>query len=281
MTVFRNFLPLTLTILLPLFFQPAHAQEEGENPENPEENWSKFHFAVYVWPVQGILTENSEVAGVPRIYYQSPEGVRRVPTGRNVTSPLMFYHGPMPLELFDGRRVEVPPPEDAPPGTPPTQTFEKRTLAELEIPENWKQAMLILFPGQEDENGQLRILPIRYDLDVVRPDHVRIHNTTDVPMVLKAEDQEHPLPANGVLDFEPRNDGGHHAFRASFYSLSERGTTRLRYTTRIAIREGQNSLYLLYKKDSRRFRLQRIGGHEPPPTPTPVPEPESGRRRRR
>jgi len=268
--------------LFVLFFCiQLNAQTSGRNDdpsnqrnlENEEaiEDLANLHFAVYVWPETGILTENSQIAGIPRMYYNSPEGIKRIPTARNVASPLMRYQGPMPLELFNGEWVEVPAPEGAPPGTEPTRTMRKTVLTRLNIPDSWTQAMLIVFPGQTDSNGNLRVLPIRYDLDRVQPNFVRLHNTTDVSMVVKVAGEMYALPKKEVLNFQPKGRGGHHAFRVSFYSMNERGEPQLRYTTRMVDIEGRSNLYLLYKQDKRRFRLQRVGGHEPPPTPTPMP----------
>ena len=250
----------------------GNGSEPGKDPEAIYQEGKNFYFAIYTWPVQGILTENSVVAGVPRVYYHSPEGIRKVPMGRNVTSPLMHYRGPMPLELFDGKWVDIPPPEDAPPGTLPTRQFQKKKVADLTLPESWNRAMLIAFPGKTGPDGGIRILPIRYDADKVKTDHVRIHNTTNTRMILDAEDKKYALPANGILDFRPANSGGHHAFRASFYSANQEGKPQLRYSTRMVMKEGESTLYLLYKMGQRRFRLQRIGGHELPPPPDPTME---------
>lgn len=274
--------------LIRLFITPSlYAQtqtterDDGANgAAPPPEELVDLYFAVYVWPATGLLTENTTLAGVPRIFYHSPDGIRRVPAGRNVTSPLMLYRGPMPLELFDGKWVETPPPADAPPDTEPTRAFEKVPVANLEIPAEWKQALLVMFPGQTGPDGGIRILPIRYDVDRVRPDFIRIHNTSDVSLIAEAEGEVFTLPEKGIVNFQSKNRGGHHAFRISFYSLDDQGQPKLRYTTRIVDIEGRSNLYLLYQSDPRRFRLQRVGGHEPPPTPTPEPprNPESRNR---
>ncbi|MCC5845671.1 MAG: hypothetical protein JJU05_15585 [Verrucomicrobia bacterium] len=274
----RASLLVYITLVLNARIQAQSVQQEpnaetGAVEASPEPVVA-FHFAVYVWPASGLLTENSALAGVPRMFYHSPEGIRQVPAGRNVTSPLMPYRGPMPLELFDGKWVEVPPPADAPPDTEPARRFEKTPVAKIEIPPDWRQALLVVFPGQTGPGGSLRVLPLRYDVESVRPDFIRIHNTTGVALMLEAEGQAFNLPQNGILDFQARNRGGHHTFRANFYAVDDQGEPQLRYTTRMVDIEGRSNLYLLYQPDSMRFRLQRVGGHEPPPAPTPPPSPE-------
>lgn len=244
--------------------------EPGDAPDAADPEQLDFYVTVYTRPVQGILTKNSEPPGIPRIYYQSPEGIRRIPTGRNTTSPLMHYRGSMPLELFDGKWVDGSPPENAPAGTPPPRQFRKKKLAALNLPESWEQAMLMVFPGMTSPDGSLRILPIRYDTAQVPPDSVRIHNTTDTSMIVGAEDETFELPAKGILDFQPANHGGHHAFRASFYSVTEKGNNRLRYSTRIVMREGERTQYLFYRFGPRRFLLHRLTGLEQLPPPEPA-----------
>ncbi|MCC5845236.1 MAG: hypothetical protein JJU05_13385 [Verrucomicrobia bacterium] len=249
------------------------SQPPPEEEPQPIQDSVRFNFAIFVWPETGILTEGSEVSGVPRIFYESLEGMRQVPVARNVSSPLMPYHGPLPLELFDIRRIEVPPPEDAPPDTPPTIEIQKYPLASLTVPRSWRQALFILFPGQTDSKGQLRILPIRYDIDQVRPDFIRIHNTTSQSLVLEAQGTVHRLDAQGILDFRPPGSGDFRMFRGNFYGVNPDGTERLYLTSRIVARQGQSNLYLLFEA-GRQLRLLRVGGHEPPPTPTPTPTPE-------
>lgn len=255
---------------LPVWGQ-AEAAPEAEAPPEPQVD---VHFSIYVWPVSGILHEGSDVPGVPRVFYEAEDGMRQVPLARNASSALMRYRGPLPLELFDAERVEVPPPEDAPPGTEPTYTYRKFPVASVNFPEDWSQVLLVMFPGQTDPDGGTRTLPMRYDLDRVRPGHVRIYNTTDENFVGEVEEEQFTIRAHAPLDFRPRGASGHHAFRMNFYGRDRSGDTRLRYTTRVVARETTSNFYLLYKVDSRRLRLMRVGGHEAPPTPTPEPTPE-------
>lgn len=146
-------------------------------------------------------------------------------------------------------------------------------VASVNFPPDWRQVLLLMFPGQTGPDGGIRVLPMRYDLDRVRPGYVRIYNTTDQLLVGEVGDEIFTLRPHSPLDFRPRGASGHHAFRMNFHSRDAHGEIRLRYTTRVVAQEQSSNFYLLYQVDSRRLRLMRVGGHEPPPTPTPVPTP--------
>lgn len=273
MNLFRAFL-LLCAVLSGFVHVNLHAEVGEADSALEEPQPANLHFAFFVWPQAGVLTDQSEIEGVPRIFYQTEDGVRQVPLVRNSTTPLMPYRGPLPIEFFDVRRIEIPPPEDAPAGTPPTFEVRKYPVTSLNVPDNWRQVLFILFPGQRDRQGNIRVLPIRYDLERVRPNHIRIFNTTQQNMMLEAEGELHMLSAQSNLDFRPGNAGDFSMFRGNFYGTNPDGSTRLMLTSRIISRPESSNLYLLYES-GRQLQLMRVGGHEPPPTPTPQPAPNA------
>jgi hypothetical protein len=262
--------------LLSVFFllRPGYSETNGETetaPPPPPPARLR-HFSVYVWPVQGVLSEFNEIPALPQVFYNSPDGVRRVPLSRNVASPLLPYYGPLPIEFFDAERVVTPPPPDSPPGTEPTVTWKKTPITTLSFPESWDQILFVMMPGRGGTVGQF--LPIRYDAARVRPGYIRIVNTTDEDLVVEIQDRFYPMAGNSPVDFRPPTESAHQVFRINIYGRDERhGSVRLRLTTRVSAREATSNLYLLYPASQRRLRLMRVGGHEPPPTPTPVPTP--------
>lgn len=275
MRFFRLFGVLVSVIVFAMA-SPLRAENTQDIPEEEEADIVDIHFAFFVWQQTGVLTENARVEGIPRIFYQHEQGLRRVPLARNSTTPLLHYRGPMPIEFFDVRRIEVPPPEDAPPETPPTFRIQRYPVATLDVPDTWRQVLFILFPGQRDRNGNVRVLPIRYDLEQVRPDHIRIFNTTRQNILLEAQGELHTLPAQENFDFRPENPAQFNMFRGNFYGRNPDGSSRLMLTSRIIARPESSNLYLLYES-GRQLQLMRVGGHEAPPTPTPVPTPEPRR----
>lgn len=267
---------LRLLLLTSSLSFAQQAPQPAPPPPGPQAN---VHFSIFVWPVSGILHEGSEIAPIPRVFYELNGELVQVPLARNASSPLMRYQGPLPLELFDVERVVTPPPEDAPPGTEPTITFNRFPVASVNFPANWSQVLFVMFPGQTGPDGGIRMLPMRYDMDQVRPGFVRIYNTTDEPFVGEVGDEQFTIRPHSPLDFRPQGSSGHHAFRMNFHGRDPQGNIRLRYTTRVVAQEHTSNFYLLYQVDRRRLRLMRVGGHEPPPTPTPVPPPPPAPRR--
>ena len=251
----------------------AETTEDPENAPPPPPPARLRYFSVYVWPITGILTEHSEIPTLPRMFYDSPEGVRRVPLSRNVARPLLPYNGSLPIEFFDAERIVSPPPPEAPPGTPPTISWNKTPVTSVTFPESWEQVLFVMMPESGGRGSQF--IPVRYDTARVRPGYIRILNTTSEELVVDVQDQLLPLPAHSPVDFRPRDESEHQVFRLNIYGRDERhDSVRLRLTTRISAREATSNLYLLYPASARRLRLMRVGGHEPPPTPTPVPPPE-------
>ena len=238
------------------------------------------YFSVFVWPVTGVLTEQSEIPQIPELFYQSPDGIRRIPLARNVASPLLPIVGDPPLDFFYAERVEIPPPPESPPGTPPTFTWETTPVQSLAFPESWDQVLFVMMPARSGRGADSQFLPVRYDTARVRPGYVRILNTTAESLIVDVNGELLNLPPNGPVDFQPSAQAEHQVLRINVFGRDERNdSVRLRLTTRISAREATSNLYLLYPDSPRRLRLMRVGGHEPPPTPTPVPPPPPAPRR--
>lgn len=260
-------------------FGEEESQSGTEPEEPPPPPVTQVYFSVYVWPIVGILTEESTISELPRLFYDSPDGIKRIKLSRNVATPLMPYKGTLPLTFFDVERIESPPPPDAPPETPARVSYRKIPKMDVSFPESWKQVLLIMMPAGPNQGGGHRMLAMRYDVSRVRAGYIRIYNTTEENLIVVAQDEQYALPALAPLDFQPKNSEGHQVFRLNIFGKDQQNdTVRLRLTTRISSREATSNFYLLYPSTPRRLRLMRVGGHEPPPTPTPVPpEPEDTR----
>jgi hypothetical protein len=253
-----------------LFGQPpaAPAPGGGEAPPPgtpPPEAARTVQFSVFVWPEGGVMNEESHLFGPPRVFYDAPDGnMTLVPLYLNRSTPLLTYQGPQPLNLYDIDRAWIPPPEDAPPGTPPVIQITRTPRVVANFPEGLDRAMIIVFPGRR--NGVvLQSILLPYGTENVRPGMSRILNGTDQELALRFSDQdENPLilRPGRPFDFRPGDYTQDPYPRIFIYGLDENRRLRLMHTNRINFQGENTNFFIVIPEGVRRVRIKSLGSFE-------------------
>lgn len=253
---------------------PSAGMDDPELQEVPPA-YNPIQFSVFVWPSNSIMLSGSELAGIPRLFYSAPDGGnRKIALSRNGNSPLYTYIGPQPLELYDVGYDEIPPPEDAEPGTPPRFDEKRIPRIRVEVPEEFRRVLLILIPGQKNPDGTLLTIALPYNTETVRPGMARIYNSTDRDLVLQFKVDDEPLlkiNSNKHVDFTPASlfDGNY--VRVFGYSSDANGAPRRVHVSKMLVDQEQTNFFILYPQ-GRRVRMLRLGSHGdegPEAVPTP------------
>lgn len=258
----RTFL---LSCLLPLAL--CGHQANGQSNEL-EPIYPLVQFSVFVWSDGGIMRGNSELTGIPRTFYDAPNGAASlISLYKNRSTPLLPYQGPQPLVLYDIEKVRVDPPKHAPPGTKPTLVEKRIPKIRAEIPEGLDRAMLVVFPGRKEANGTLQTIVLPYDSNKVRPGMTRILNSTNQLLAVKfADNEEDMLKLNPkeALDFTPGEITNSKNPRIFIYGLDENQRPRLMHTNRINFKEDSTNYFIVFPEGTRRVRIKNLGAHKIP-----------------
>ena len=252
--------PLPLLLLLASF--ALHAQTPP--PPSPSPPATTRFFSIFVWPTEGVLADDARIAPLPRVFYPGINGQdTQLQLVRNAATPLTTYTGPLPLELFSLREIWQDPPENAPPGTPPTVTLERQPRIRAEFPPQWTRVQLIVFPDRVQADGTLLTVAVPFDQDRVQPGMARIFNTTQQTFLLEFPDLDRtvPLPPGQPLDFDPRRTTDTGFLRIFVHRRNPQGAAEMVHTSRLFLHPEQRNLFFLYPQNERRVRILRIAGH--------------------
>ncbi len=224
-------------------------------------------FSVFVWPEGGISHGGSTFSGIPRVFYDAPDGnLTMVPLYINRSTPMLTYTGPQPLVLYDIDREWTSPPGDAPPGTAPSVLNKRIPRVLAEFPEDMDRAMVIVFPSRRDGTVLHSVL-LAYGTENVRPGMSRILNGTDRELALKfsAEDgQALRLRPGRPFDFKPGDYTPDPYPRIFIYGLDEARRLRLMHTNRINFRDESSNFFIVIPEGVRRVRIKSLGSFEDP-----------------
>ena len=129
------------------------AQEGEVVPEETVEPSYQLVLRYYTWPLTGILHDQMEMPALPRAYLPAPGRPRQVVLARGALTAPIRYRGAKAPELI----TLIPDGKDPETGTP---RWKQEVLATPDIPEEWKEALVILFPQSKLADGTWRALPI-------------------------------------------------------------------------------------------------------------------------
>ena len=224
--------------------------------------------------------EDAEMKGLPRVFYASPSGDRRVNLAHNQSTPLLPYRGELPLVLYRMQEVWEDPPADAPPGTPPTVTKVRTPVIQQDFPIDWKRVMILVFPNKRGPSGTMLSFALSYETDVVTKGMARIHNASDRTLVMQfddAKDRPLRLDPNKHIDFDPSKLTENAYSRIFVYENRDRGGERremsMVHTSKLFFQEDTSNLFFLYPKGKRRIRIMRIAGHPDSDSAVPASSP--------
>jgi hypothetical protein len=237
----------------------AQTPESGEEPPPPPVYDMMLSF--YVWQVRGILTDATEMPGLPTVYLRGADGVRKVPLARGAQTPPLRYTAETPPVLFRGVPVENP---EA--GAP---RMRAEVVAELAVPADWDRALVLLFPERTDGQGRWTAGPV-WNPTLELPDGgVLLVNSTPGPLVVEVEGDGTPLGAGRTLLVQ--GDDLPDRFRLRAYGRDRQNRPRLVHTSKQLRRQGQGNVLIFYPTSAERVRVLSLRDLEPPPTPTPAP----------
>lgn len=246
-----------------MVFAQEPVPEPPATPTPPPQ--AQVQFSVYVWPTQGILMGDAKIAGVPRVFYKSPDGKNQsIHLMRNTATPLMPYTGQLPLVLYDLEEVWTPVPENAPIGTLPTVKLVEKPKINVKFPIDWNRVMVIVFPDKKAPDGTLMNMALPYDQNVLKPGMARIYNGSDIPLVIDFEDADNKklaLQPFKVIDFNPANLTKNAYSRIFIYGAGHKGKIEMIHTSKLFFQPDTTNYFFLYSQGNGRIRIMRIAGH--------------------
>lgn len=240
--------------------------ESNASGDMVEPVYPLIEFSVFVWSDMGIMSDSNEITGLPRLYYERPDGnTVQIRLNRNKSTALMPYQGPSPLLLFDFEGEYIQPPAGSPPGTQPIFNRKRIPKFKVEIPEELRRLMVIIFPGRRDTDGYMQTLVLPYDSEKLTAGMSRILNGTNRTLALKLEDNDRKIlriNPNEMTDFNPRDYTDENYPRFFIYGVDEQQQLRLLHTNKFNIKEDRTSFYIIIPEGTRRVRVKKLGSHE-------------------
>lgn len=229
-----------LLLLCPHLFARTNETEASRNQEETEEAppppLHDLMLSFYVWPLKGILPEEFNVPAIPTGYVRDMENVHRLALHRGALTPVIRYRANESPVLFraeiaerDGVRGAVPVP-----------------LARPEIPPEWRQAVVLLYPEQRDGAGLWHAVPLHTATLEIPEGHSRILNSTSRGIVVQVDEHMTTLrPGTDVL-LSPERLGDKERFRLRIYARADDGRERMIYTNSLPRNPEQNQLLIIH-----------------------------------
>jgi hypothetical protein len=137
---------------------------------------------IFVPPIRGILTENSEWAEIPNtVYVTTTEGQQTLQLSRNGYSRIFRVppNGEVLVTRTDTRRQQSAP------------------WIRLQLQPGIHEALILVEPGTEDDAGQVQASVLDVSTDQFENTNVAFHNFLENPVRLTISGEEVTLPANG------------------------------------------------------------------------------------
>ena len=256
---------LWVCLLFPLVCFPfLHAQTPppaaGEEDEPPPPPVHDLMLSFYIAPVQGILSEHTEMSGLSNAYLRDANGVQQIPLARGAQTRPIRYTAETPPVLFTAERSG----EDEQ-GNP---RFRPRTLAELEIPPEWDRALILLYPERTDARGHWTAIPVWNPNLEIPEGGVLFINSTPQPLVLEADGHTRTLESGRTLRLDQRRISSER-YRLRVHGRDSQGNLRLMHTSMQRRRLESGNILILYPPSPGRIRVLSLRDLEPPPPPPP------------
>lgn len=225
-------------------------------------------FSVYLVAPQGILLRDSDVVGVPRVFYDSPTGQRRVPLYRNQASAFFPYEGPSPLVLYTLEGENRGNGMDSGRGA---GVQRRKMIMEAVLPADHDRVILLASPRQEKEGGVLQTDVLSFDDTVLEEGMVRMFNHTPRSLEIAFKDTPDilfPVDSGSFVDIHMSEvtDSGYP--RMYVQEREESGLARLLHTNKLFLEEEGTNLFLILPRGERRVELQRLGAIDTEPSPS-------------
>lgn len=210
----------------------------------------------YIAPVQGILSEDSELPTLPTVFLRDLNGTRQLSLARGTQTAPIRYTAETPPVLMTAVRSGV----DAQ-GNP---RIEPRTLAELAIPPAWDRALVILYPERTDARGHWTAIPIWNPNMDIPEGGILFINSTPEALVLEADGHLRTLESGRTLTFDTRQVSAER-FRLRVHGRDSRGNLRMLHTSMQLRRQESGNILILYTPTPGRIRVLSLRDLEAPP----------------
>ncbi|MCC5846053.1 MAG: hypothetical protein JJU05_17530 [Verrucomicrobia bacterium] len=189
---------------------------------------------IYVPPVRGILTEDSQWAQVPSsVEVTTSEGTRSLRLSRNGYSRI--FQVPPNGEVLVSRSEE-----GSRTATPWIQ---------LQLNQGVREALILVEPGTEDENGRVRAKVLDVSASLFESGNTAFHNFLENPVRLTFGEQETTIEpgSHQVLELEPG--------RMRIFLEEIDGSGGRRYTGAVHVREDSPTLVTIQPNPTSPRRL--------------------------
>lgn len=262
---------LWLIFIVPWFVVSAQSPpaENGNDPENqdiPEAPPLPVYdvmLSFYVWPLKGILPEEFEVPPIPVGYLRDAETIHRVVLHRGALSPAVRYRSPEGPVLFRAEPVN----RDG------TASMTAVPLSRPDIPPEWRQAIILLYPEQQTAEGLWHAIPLHTATLAIPEGHSRILNSTSLGVVVQVEEHMTALPPGADVLLTPSNLGENNRVRLRIFARTPEGRSRMIYTNSLARTADQNQLLVIHSSMGGRPNVLSFSQKDlvPPPEPPDTP----------
>lgn len=246
--------------------QPSNG--EGGDPEpapTPVPPAYDVLISFYTWPVRGVMHGGMEIPSIPPVVMRSGSGAVVLPLQRNAQTEAYRYTG-----------------QEAPVLATPTSVTEDEegnrryqfdTVAELKIPREVGQVVVILFPEERNPQGRWRHIIVPASNVLVPDGRLRVINSTRQGLVLEINENYQVIAPLGSLLVDPDTSGT--SVRGTRYRLRLHGKddldrARLLHTSVYRSNQERGNILIAYEERGR-VRALRLENHEPPPEPEPAP----------
>ena len=257
-------IPLLLACCLAI---PFYAQTQDADAPSFRDPTYNLVLRFYTWPLKGVLHDGMEVPSIPLSYLYSPlQGYKEVVLSRGTLSPPIRYVSPKAPELLT--RVAN--------GTDPEtgeRLWKTSALVSPEIPDTWKESVVVIFPDSQRSDGTYRSLALEAgDLKLPRGGS-RFLNTSRKRLVMEVDGKRKAIDPGASVNVNSSGGSGDR-MRVRLYSKDQQsGKVELIYTASHWRREATGNLYIIYPASANRLKVLQLSPEDFEEQPATVASP--------
>ncbi|GEM_PF-3110271 len=224
-----------LPLLLPLFLLVPGLRAE-------------FSFKVYTWPLQGLVSESSDIARLPELYYlDKQDQPRRLRIARGSVTRSHRYDGPSPLRLVI--KEEQASGED-----------RFRAFARVPIQTQTENTLLIYNPDQPLGNGQPNVAAMNVDPRKVPDGKATLYNSSRRTVLLQVDGRNVQLqPGKGLIQAPGSEGEAFSRMRVRVAATKEGQEAKIMFSGSIRIFKEEPNLFLIQEYGDR-YQVRSLRG---------------------
>lgn len=211
--------------------------------------FAEIHFRVYTWPLQGLVSETSDIAALPELFYLNKEDQpKRLRISRGSISQRHRYDGESPLRLV--QKTGSVGGED-----------QFSPFAQVRVQRNAEHTLLIFNPDQPRSNGGANVSVMHADPRRVPKGKATFYNTSSQIVLMNVDGRNFRIRSGRALIQEPEERGV--AFSRMRVRLAARHPTReemkMMFTGTLRIFDDRPNLFLVQEYGDR-MQVRSIRG---------------------